>query len=91
MQKREAWRRPHLPPLPLLPLLLRQTQNVKVPISASGLSASSPTKLPVKIWESIRIEFTPVVAVAATFMILLAVLLFGVAQALSKRAEKQAG
>ena len=47
--------------------------------------------LPVKIWESIRIEFTPVVAVAATFMILLAVLLFGVAQALSKRAEKQAG
>ncbi len=47
--------------------------------------------LPVKIWESIRIEFTPVVAVAATFMILLAVLLFGAAQALSKRAEKQAG
>jgi putative spermidine/putrescine transport system permease protein len=46
--------------------------------------------LPVKIWESIRIEFTPVVAVAATFMILLAVLLFGVAQLLGKRAERRA-
>jgi putative spermidine/putrescine transport system permease protein len=32
--------------------------------------------LPVKMWEAIRIEFTPVVAVAATIMILLAVGLF---------------
>lgn len=47
--------------------------------------------LPVKIWESIRLEFTPVVAVAATFMILLAIVLFGGAQALSKKAEKQKG
>jgi putative spermidine/putrescine transport system permease protein len=40
--------------------------------------------LPVKIWESIRLEFTPVVAVAATLMILLAMVLFAVAQGLSK-------
>lgn len=46
--------------------------------------------LPVKIWEAIRIEFTPVVAVAATFMILLAVLLFGAAQILSRKAERSA-
>ena len=32
--------------------------------------------LPVKMWETIRIEFTPEVAVAATVMILLAVVLF---------------
>jgi putative spermidine/putrescine transport system permease protein len=32
--------------------------------------------LPVKMWETIRIEFTPVVAVAATLMLLLAVVLF---------------
>jgi putative spermidine/putrescine transport system permease protein len=35
--------------------------------------------LPVKIWESIRLEFTPVIAVAATLMIGLAVLLFALA------------
>lgn len=47
--------------------------------------------LPVKIWEAIRIEFTPVVAVAAVFMILLAIVLFSVAQAATKRAEAQGG
>lgn len=41
--------------------------------------------LPVKMWEAIRIEFTPVVAVAATLMILLAIVLFGVAQLLTKK------
>ncbi len=40
--------------------------------------------LPVKIWEAIRIEYTPVVAVAATLMILLAMLLFAGAQGLSR-------
>lgn len=44
--------------------------------------------LPVKIWESIRLEFTPVVAVAATLMILLAIILFSVAQTLSKKTER---
>src|SRR5690606_15075885 len=44
--------------------------------------------LPVKMWEAIRIEFTPVVAVAATLMILLAIVLFGVAQALTRKAER---
>jgi putative spermidine/putrescine transport system permease protein len=36
--------------------------------------------LPVKMWEAIRIEFTPVVAVAATVMILLAIALFSLAR-----------
>jgi putative spermidine/putrescine transport system permease protein len=44
--------------------------------------------LPVKIWESIRLEFTPVIAVAATVMIVLAILLFAVAQLVSPRTEK---
>lgn len=44
--------------------------------------------LPVKIWESIRLEFTPVIAVAATVMIALAVLLFAAAQLASPKTEK---
>lgn len=36
--------------------------------------------LPVKIWESIRLEFTPVIAVAATLMIVLVIVLFAVTQ-----------
>lgn len=62
--------------------------EVVVAVFMAGYASKT---LPVKIWESIRLEFTPVVAVAATFMILLAIVLFGVAQALSKRAEKQTG
>src|SRR5690606_4342271 len=41
--------------------------------------------LPVKMWESIRLEFTPVVAVAATVMIGLAVALFLAARLIQGR------
>jgi putative spermidine/putrescine transport system permease protein len=41
--------------------------------------------LPIMIWEFIRFEFTPVVAVAATCMIALAFLLFALGSALSRR------
>lgn len=44
--------------------------------------------LPVKIWESIRLEFTPVVAVAATVMIGITIVLFGLAQALRAKGEE---
>ena len=44
--------------------------------------------LPVKIWESIRLEFTPVVAVAATVMIALALALFALAQWLSPQTRE---
>lgn len=57
-------------------------------VVAVFMAGYSNKTLPVKMWEAIRIEFTPVVAVAATLMILLAILLFGVAQALTKKAER---
>ncbi|SDA92483.1 hypothetical protein [Mesorhizobium qingshengii] len=44
------------------------------------LAGYSNKTLPVKIWESIRLEFTPVIAVAATVMIVLALVLFAAAQ-----------
>ena len=46
-------------------------------ITISLFITGAQTKtLPVKIWEDIRLEFTPVVAVAATLLIALALLLF---------------
>jgi putative spermidine/putrescine transport system permease protein len=59
--------------------------EVVVAIFMAGYGAKT---LPVKIWESIRLEFTPVVAVAATFMILLAGLLFIIARLVSTRRER---
>jgi putative spermidine/putrescine transport system permease protein len=53
-------------------------------VVAVFMAGYSNKTLPVKIWESIRLEFTPVVAVAATLMIILAMVLFGTAQALSR-------
>ncbi|MGB3388126.1 MAG: ABC transporter permease [Pseudaminobacter sp.] len=49
-------------------------------VVAVFLAGYSNKTLPVKIWESIRLEFTPVIAVAATMMIVLAIVLFVVAQ-----------
>ena len=49
-------------------------------VIAVFLAGYSNKTLPVKIWESIRLEFTPVIAVAATTMIGLAVVLFAVGQ-----------
>jgi putative spermidine/putrescine transport system permease protein len=54
-------------------------------VVAVFLAGYSSKTLPVKIWESIRLEFTPVVAVAATAMIVLAVLLFVVAQLATRK------
>jgi putative spermidine/putrescine transport system permease protein len=54
-------------------------------VVAVFLAGYATKTLPVKIWESIRLEFTPTVAVAATAMIALAVLLFIVAQAAMRR------
>lgn len=44
--------------------------------------------LPIKIWEAVRFEFTPVVAVAATVIILLAVLLFAIAMTVNRQQEE---
>ncbi len=57
-------------------------------IIAVFLAGYANKTLPVKIWESIRLEFTPVIAVAATVMIALSIVLFAVAQAVSPRTEK---
>lgn len=51
-----------------------------VSVFMSGYGAKT---LPVKIWETIRIEFTPTVAVAATLMIALAAVLFVVGRLVS--------
>jgi len=48
-----------------------------VSVFMSGYAAKT---LPVKIWETIRVEFTPAVAVAATLMIALAAVLFVLAR-----------
>lgn len=44
--------------------------------------------LPIKIWEAVRFEFTPAVAVAATVIILLAVLLFAIAMTVNRQQEE---
>ena len=59
-------------------------------VVAVFLAGYSNKTLPVKIWESIRLEFTPVIAVAATMMILLAVVLFVVAQFSSRNSGAHA-
>lgn len=51
--------------------------EVVVSVFLAGVQAKT---LPVKMWETIRLEFTPVVAVASTFMILLTVLPFVLAR-----------
>jgi putative spermidine/putrescine transport system permease protein len=42
--------------------------------------------LPVRIWEELRVEYTPIVAVAATIMIALALLGSAVARLATSRA-----
>lgn len=56
-------------------------------VVAVFLAGYSNKTLPVKIWESIRLEFTPVIAVAATVMIVLAIVLFAVAQLVGRGKE----
>jgi len=54
-------------------------------IIAVFMAGYASKTLPVKIWESIRLEFTPVIAVAATVMIALAIVLFALAQTFSRK------
>jgi len=54
------------------------------------LSGYQTKTLPVKMWEAIRIEFTPVAAVAATFMILLAMVLFLLVRVVGPRGGERA-
>ena len=41
--------------------------------------------LPVKMWEIMRVEFTPVTAVASTLLIILTLVMFMMIQRLSRR------
>ena len=43
-------------------------------VLAVFLAGPNVKTLPVRIWEDVRVEYTPVVAVAATIMIILAVI-----------------
>lgn len=56
--------------------------EVVISIFLAGIRAKT---LPVKMWEVIRIEITPVVAVASTLFILLTLILFGLVQRVSAR------
>jgi putative spermidine/putrescine transport system permease protein len=59
--------------------LVTSFDEVVVAIFLSGIQAKT---LPVKMWEVIRLEFTPVVAVASTVLIAVTIVLFGAARAL---------
>ena len=63
--------------------LVTSFDEVVVSIFLSGIHGKT---LPVKMWETIRVEFTPVVAVAATFLIALTLVAFAAAR-LARRKE----
>ena len=56
-------------------------------VLAVFLSGPRVKTLPVRIWEEIRVEYTPVVAVAATIMIALALLGAAASRLVSRRAQ----
>ncbi len=53
--------------------LITSFDEVVISIFLAGIQSKT---LPVKMWETIRVEFTPVVAVAATLLIALTLVLF---------------
>ena len=60
-------------------------------LTVSGITAGYGAKtLPVKLWEEIRVEFTPVVAAGATIILLMTVVVFVVTQLLRGRAQRRA-
>lgn len=61
--------------------------EVIISIFIAGYGAKT---LPVKLWEEIRIEFTPVVAAGATIILLLTVAVFVAAQLVRSRAQRRA-
>lgn len=58
--------------------------EVVIAVFLAGYQAKT---LPVKMWETIRLEFTPVVAVGACLLIALTVILFAVARLVKRRSE----
>jgi putative spermidine/putrescine transport system permease protein len=63
--------------------LITSFDEVVLSIFLSGIQGKT---LPVKMWETIRVEFTPVVAVAATLLITLTLVLFAAARLSRRRA-----
>jgi putative spermidine/putrescine transport system permease protein len=61
--------------------------EVIISIFIAGYGAKT---LPVKLWEEIRVEFTPVVAAGATIILLMTVVVFVVTQLLRGRAQRRA-
>ncbi|MFI4988912.1 MAG: ABC transporter permease [Alphaproteobacteria bacterium] len=59
--------------------------EVVISIFLAGIQAKT---LPVKMWETIRVEFTPVVAVAATFLIALTLVLFVLLHGIVQRSRR---
>jgi putative spermidine/putrescine transport system permease protein len=53
--------------------IITSFDEVVISIFLAGIRSKT---LPVKMWETIRVEFTPVVAVAATLLIALTLVLF---------------
>jgi putative spermidine/putrescine transport system permease protein len=62
--------------------------EVVVSIFLAGVQAKT---LPVKMWETIRVEFTPVTAVASTVLLAITLLLFLAVKALSRGATAREG
>jgi putative spermidine/putrescine transport system permease protein len=62
--------------------------EVVMSIFLSGVQAKT---LPVKIWEVMRVEFTPVTAVASTLLLVVTVVMFAVVQILRARNAAAAG
>jgi putative spermidine/putrescine transport system permease protein len=61
--------------------------EVIISIFIAGYGAKT---LPVKLWEEIRIEFTPVVAAGATVILVLTVVMFVAVQLVRSRAQRRA-
>ena len=61
--------------------------EVVISIFIAGYGAKT---LPVKLWEEIRVEFTPVVAAGATIILLLTVVVFVVTQLIRTSAQRRA-
>ena len=53
--------------------LITSFDEVVMSIFLAGIRAKT---LPVKMWETVRLEFTPVLSVASTLLILLTIVLF---------------
>jgi putative spermidine/putrescine transport system permease protein len=64
--------------------LITSFDEVVMSIFLAGIRAKT---LPVKMWETVRLEFSPVLSVASTLLILLTVVLFAMFRLASRRSE----